>query len=97
MLRTDASGRPLPTFASQRRFTHADVMPTLAEAAGLRWGPHPHRLGVGVSLLDARQAPTLAETMGFERMDGALSCPSPLFERLWMSGRAASAFQPRPR
>jgi phosphoglycerol transferase len=84
LLRIDASGRPLPASAAQRRFTHADVMPTLADAAGLRWGPHAHRLGVGVSLLHPQGAATLAERMGFERMDGVLSCPSPLFERLWM-------------
>jgi hypothetical protein len=72
----------------QRRFTHADVMPTLAEAAGLRWGPTPHRLGVGVSLLHPQGAATLAEKMGFERMDGALSCRSPVFERLWMGARS---------
>jgi hypothetical protein len=85
LIRTDASGRLLPASASDRRFTHADVMPTLADAAGLRWGPHPHRLGVGVSLLLPGGAATLAEKLGFERMDGALSCPSPLFERMWMS------------
>ena len=64
-------------------------MPTLAAAAGLRWGPHAQRLGVGVSLLDPQRKPTLAEQIGFERMDGRLSCPSPLFEKLWMAGGAA--------
>lgn len=87
LLRIDAAGRPLPARSARRQFTHADVMPTLAEAAGLRWAPHPQRMGVGVSLLHPQGAATLAETMGFERMDGALSCPSPVFERLWMAGR----------
>lgn len=86
MLRVDALGRLLPAPVAQRHFTHADVMPTLAEAAGLQWGPHAHRLGVGVSLLHPQAGPTLAERMGFERLDGALSCPSPVFERLWMGG-----------
>jgi hypothetical protein len=85
LLRIDGGGRVLAGVPAQRRFTHADVMPTLAEAAGLRWGPQPHRLGVGVSLLHPTGAATLAEKMGFERMDGALSCRSGVFERLWMS------------
>jgi phosphoglycerol transferase len=86
LVRRDANGRivPVPRAAAARTFTHADVMPTLAAAAGLRWGPHAPRLGVGVSLLDG--SPTLAERVGFERLDGQLSCPSPLFERLWMGG-----------
>jgi len=84
LLRIDGGGRVLAGVPAQRRFTHADVMPTLAEAAGLRWGPQPHRLGVGVSLLHPTGAATLAEKMGFERMDGALSCRSGVFERLWM-------------
>lgn len=88
MLRVDGGGRVLAGIPGQRRFTHADVMPTLAEAAGLRWGPTPHRLGVGVSLLHPQGAATLAEKMGFERMDGALSCRSPVFERLWMGARS---------
>ena len=87
MLRVDAAGRALGASVLHRRFTHADVMPTLAEAAGLRWGPHPHRLGVGVSLLHPHGAATLAEKMGFETLDGALSCPSPVFERLWLGAR----------
>ena len=91
LLQRDAHGRiaAASTPASPRTFTHADVMPTLAAAAGLRWGPRAQRLGVGVSLLDPQRKPTLAEQIGFERMDGRLSCPSPLFEKLWMAGGAA--------
>jgi hypothetical protein len=64
-------------------FSHFDVMPTLAEAAGLRWTPQAHRLGLGVSLLAPQAPPTLLERSGRELLDARLSCPSPLFQRLW--------------
>lgn len=89
MARQDAQGREQGSLLqSSRVFSHFDVMPTLAEAAGLRWTPQTHRLGLGVSLL-AQQAPrTLLERSGREVLDARLSCPSPLFQRLWRTAGA---------
>ena len=82
----DAQGRQhrlLPE--SARSFSHFDVMPTLAEAVGLSWQPQAHRLGLGVSLLAREQPPTLLESQGRAELDARLSCPSPLFQRLWLA------------
>lgn len=86
LARFDGQGRPepLPTTARQRSFSHLDVLPTLAEALGLRWQPQAHRLGLGVSLLAAEQPATLLEQQGYERSNAQLACPSPLFHRLWV-------------
>lgn len=85
MARQDAQGRALPGFSQSRVFSHFDVMPTLAEAVGLRWQPQAHRLGLGVSLLASEQPRTLLEAEGREELDTQLSCRSPLFQRLWMA------------
>jgi len=84
LARYDAQGRALPADDQQRRFTHVDILPTLAEAVGLRWSSQPHRLGLGVSLLADRPEATLAERDGMAVVNGRLSCRSPLFQRLWM-------------
>lgn len=86
LARFDGQGRPepLPIATRQRSFSHLDVLPTLAEALGLRWQPQAHRLGLGVSLLAAGQPPTLLEQQGYERSNAQLACPSPLFHRLWV-------------
>lgn len=86
LARYDAAGQPLAAVDRQREFTHVDVLPTLAEAIGLRWAPHAHRLGLGVSLLAEAQPATLVEREGLARVDGRLSCRSPLFQRLWLGG-----------
>lgn len=91
MARWDRSGMPLPPVRSQRIFTHVDVMPTLADALGLRWQPSSGRLGLGVSLLAPQAPATWAERLGFEDMDSRLSCPSPLFSRLWNRSPAPPA------
>lgn len=83
LARYDAQGRALAAADLQRQFTHVDVLPTLAEAIGLRWANHPHRLGLGVSLLAGPGEPTLAERDGMATVNGRLSCRSPLFQRLW--------------
>lgn len=83
LARYDADGRALPVPDLQRRFTHVDVLPTLAEAVGLRWRTAPHRLGLGVSLLAEPRQATLVEQEGLPTLDGRLSCRSPLFQRLW--------------
>ncbi len=83
LARFDGQGRLLAAVDSARQFSHVDVMPTLAEAAGLQWTPATHRLGLGSSLLAPLPVPTLVETHGFERANGHMSCPSPLFQRLW--------------
>lgn len=83
LARFDAAGQALPADDLQRAFTHVDVMPTLAEAVGLRWGREPHRLGLGVSLLAGPQSPTLVEREGLATLNGRLSCRSPRFQRLW--------------
>lgn len=88
-VRVDAQGREqplLPNSPVPRRFSQVDVMPTLAEALGLRWGPQPHRLGLGVSLLapaGAAAAPTWLERLGREPLQRRLACPSPRFQQLW--------------
>ena len=77
-------GKPVAEGSSPaRQFTHVDVLPTLAEAAGFWWGPDTHRLGMGVSLLapDARR--TLVERDGLARMNRRMACTSPLFASLW--------------
>lgn len=84
LARYDARGRALPGDDLQREFTHVDILPTLAEAIGLRWAQQPHRLGLGVSLLAGAGQPTLAERDGMAVVNGRLSCRSPLFQRLWM-------------
>jgi phosphoglycerol transferase len=85
LARFDGQGRPEPLPATRHRsFSHLDVLPTLAEALGLRWAPQSHRLGLGVSLLASGQPPTLLEQQGFERSNAQLACPSPLFHRLWV-------------
>lgn len=83
LARYDAQGRALPADDLHRAFTHVDILPTLAEAIGLRWTGAPHRLGLGVSLLASPGLPTLAEREGMGRLDARLSCRSPLFQRLW--------------
>nr|WP_316639978.1 sulfatase-like hydrolase/transferase [uncultured Roseateles sp.] len=85
LARFDGKGRELPAPDAQRQFSHVDVLPTLAEAAGLSWAPQPHRLGLGVSLLAPGAPATLVERDGFETADGRLACHSPLFARLWGS------------
>jgi len=85
LARFDGTGRELPAPDAQRQFSHVDVLPTLAEAAGLRWSPLPHRLGLGVSLLAPGAPATLVERDGFEAADGRLACHSPLFAKLWGS------------
>ncbi|HEY0953138.1 MAG TPA: sulfatase-like hydrolase/transferase [Roseateles sp.] len=84
LARYDAQGRALPADDQQRLFTHVDLLPTLAEALGLRWSPQPHRLGLGRSLLASERQATLAERDGMAVVNGRLSCRSPLFQRLWM-------------
>lgn len=85
LARFDGQGRPeLGPGTGQRSFSHLDVLPTLAEALGLRWQPQPHRLGLGVSLLAPGQPATLLEQQGYERSNAQLACPSPLFHRLWV-------------
>ncbi|WP_394513701.1 sulfatase-like hydrolase/transferase [Roseateles sp. DXS20W] len=84
LARYDADGRRLPGDDQRREFTHVDVLPTLAEAIGLRWAPQ-HRLGLGVSLLAEDRSPTLIEREGLAHVDGRLSCRSPLFQRLWLN------------
>lgn len=83
--RFDAQGReqPLSPDLATRAYSAVDVMPTLAEAAGLRWQPAAHRLGLGVSLLSPQGGPTLVEREGADRMGRRLACPSPVFQRLW--------------
>ena len=83
LARYDADGHALPVPDLQRTFTHVDVMPTLAEAVGLRWRAAPHRLGLGVSLLAEPRQATLVEQVGLSTLNGRLSCRSPLFQRLW--------------
>lgn len=83
LARFDGQGRELPAPDAQRQFSHVDVLPTLAEAAGLSWAPQAHRLGLGVSLLAPGAPATLVERDGFETADGRLACHSPLFARLW--------------
>jgi len=85
LARYDANGQPLPGADQRREFTHVDVLPTLAEAIGLRWAPQGHRLGLGVSLLAEGRPATLIEREGIARVDGRLSCRSPLFQRLWLN------------
>lgn len=87
--RVDSRGRetPLVPHPRGRRFAHVDVLPTLAQAVGLRWAPQPARLGLGVSLLADGAPPTLLEQMGPERLARRLACPSPRFQQLW-AGRA---------
>lgn len=84
LARYDVQGRALPADDQRREFTHVDILPTLAEAMGLRWAPQPHRLGLGVSLLTGVREATLAERFGMAHVNGRLSCRSPLFQRLWM-------------
>lgn len=84
LARYDAQGRALPADDLQREFTHVDILPTLAEAIGLRWSSQPHRLGLGTSLLAGPGQATLAERDGMAVVNGRLSCRSPLFQRLWM-------------
>lgn len=87
--RVDAQGReqPLALATADRRFAHVDVLPTLAQALGLRWSPQPQRLGLGVSLLAAGAPATLLEQMGADRLARRLACPSPRFQQLW-AGKA---------
>lgn len=96
LARFDGQGRaePLPP-ARPRSFSHLDVLPTLAEALGLRWQPQSHRLGLGVSLLADEQPPTLLEQQGFERSNAQLACPSPLFHRLWVDRPQAEGVRSR--
>ena len=84
LARYDAQGHALPADDLQREFTHVDILPTLAEAIGLRWSSHAHRLGLGTSLLAGPGHATLAERDGMAVVNGRLSCRSPLFQRLWM-------------
>ena len=84
LARYDAQGHALPADDQQRQFTHVDILPTLAEAIGLRWQPQAHRLGLGVSLLAEPRQATLTESDGMAVVNGRLSCRSPLFQRLWM-------------
>ncbi|RZL39974.1 MAG: hypothetical protein EOP35_02260 [Rubrivivax sp.] len=85
LARYDADGRMLPAVDGRRQFTHVDIAATLAEAMGLSWAPQAHRLGLGVSLLAPSQPATLIERDGIGRVDGRLSCRSPLFQRLWLN------------
>jgi hypothetical protein len=89
LARWDASGRRVANAAadSPRIFTHLDLLPTLAEALGLRWQPQPHRLGLGVSLLSNEPLPTRAELWDPQALDGQLNCPSPVFRALWTRPR----------
>lgn len=90
LARFDGQGRPEPIPPVRHRsFSHLDVLPTLAEALGLRWAPQSHRLGLGVSLLAPGTPPTMLEQQGYERSNAQLACPSPLFHRLWVE-------QPQP-
>ena len=84
LARYDAQGRALAADDLEREFTHVDILPTLAEAIGLRWSSQPHRLGLGTSLLAGPGHATLAERDGMAVVNGRLSCRSPLFQRLWM-------------
>lgn len=84
LARYDAEGRAVAADDLQREFTHVDILPTLAEAIGLRWSSQPHRLGLGVSLLAGPGQSTLTEREGMAVVNGRLSCRSPLFQRLWM-------------
>jgi phosphoglycerol transferase len=99
LARWDATGQRIAsaTPATDRIFTHPDLMPTLAEALGLRWQPQPHRLGLGVSLLAPQPLPTRAEQLGAQNLDGQLSCPSPLFQTLWTRPRPLQAVESSPR
>ncbi|MBL8279385.1 MAG: sulfatase-like hydrolase/transferase [Pelomonas sp.] len=85
LARFDAEGRVLPGPDQQRVFSHVDILPTLAEAIGLRWTAPEHRLGLGVSLLGGTGPRTLAEQVGMRTLDARLSCRSPLFQRLWLN------------
>jgi phosphoglycerol transferase len=89
LARWDASGQRMASAAadSPRIFTHLDLLPTLAEALGLRWQPQPHRLGLGVSLLSNEPLPTRAEQWGPQALDGQLNCPSPVFRAVWTRPR----------
>lgn len=89
LARWDARGRRIanPAPATPRVFTHLDLLPTLAEALGLRWQPQAHRLGLGVSLLSNEPQPTRAEQWGPQVLDAQLSCPSPVFRSLWTRAR----------
>lgn len=84
LARYDGEGRALPADDLQRQFTHVDILPTLAEAIGLRWQPQAHRLGLGVSLLAQPGQATLTERDGMALVNGRLSCRSPLFQQLWL-------------
>ena len=85
----DGQGREVTPALQPRAFSHVDVLPTLAEAAGLRWQPHAHRLGLGVSLLAPDAGGTLLEQQGAVRLERRLACPSPLFQQLWARVRPA--------
>lgn len=91
--RWDASGRHITVAANARSriFTHLDLLPTLAEAIGLRWEPQAHRLGLGVSLVSKQALPTLAEKWGPQALDAQLSCPSPVFQTLWRRSKPTPA------
>jgi len=92
LARWDASGRHIAGAApaKSRVFTHLDLLPTLAEALGLRWEPQAHRLGLGVSLLSKQHLPSHAEEWGPQALDAQLSCPSPVFQTLWRRSRPTS-------
>lgn len=93
LARWDAKGQPMAGLAplGQRLLTHLDLLPSLAEALGLRWQPQSHRLGLGVSLLSPQSLPTQAEQWGLQALDGQLSCTSPVFRTLWTRPRPSPA------
>lgn len=95
LLRADGQGHVLPALTprdengspTERQYSHFDVFATLLDAMGLRWSPASHRLGLGVSLLAPEAPATLLEREGVAASNRRLSCPSPLFHRLWFSDR----------
>lgn len=68
-----------PAETIEKKATMLDVYPTLLEALGFQLPDH--QAGLGISLFSNR--PTLAETLGLEKLDDLITYDKALGQRLW--------------
>ncbi|MDR3126434.1 MAG: sulfatase-like hydrolase/transferase [Rickettsiales bacterium] len=74
------NGPKVPVNGLNRRFLAYDLMPTIVELAGGRWGGG--RLGIGTSLYSGKK--TLLETTDFDKLQTEQTAPNKLYGKLML-------------